>query len=80
MKVKVVQNKEQLEELYEKITHPPRASGTSLGNGRSKGGEAQRKICLDTETTSLNIIEAELVGISIYIDDENIYYINRLHK
>lgn len=80
LKVKLVQNKEQLDELYEKITHPPRASGTSLGNGRSKGGEAQRKICLDTETTSLNIIEAELVGISIYIDDENIYYINRLHK
>ncbi|PID87378.1 hypothetical protein CSB07_01665 [Candidatus Gracilibacteria bacterium] len=37
------------------------------------------KIVLDTETTSLNIIEANLVGISIYIDDENIYYINRLH-
>ncbi|MFK7780529.1 MAG: 5'-3' exonuclease H3TH domain-containing protein [Candidatus Gracilibacteria bacterium] len=38
------------------------------------------KISLDTETTSLKIIDAELVGVSIYIDDNNIYYINRLHK
>jgi DNA polymerase I-like protein with 3'-5' exonuclease and polymerase domains len=38
------------------------------------------EITLDTETTSLNIIDAELVWISIYIDDNNIFYINRLHK
>jgi DNA polymerase-1 len=37
------------------------------------------KITLDTETTSLNIIEAELVWVSIYLSDEDIYYINRLH-
>ncbi|NCO31449.1 hypothetical protein GW891_01120 [bacterium] len=33
----------------------------------------------DTETTSLDIMKAELVGISIYIDDKRIYYINRMH-
>ena len=38
------------------------------------------KIVLDTETTSLNIIEAELVWVSIYLDDKNIFYINRLHS
>ena len=37
-------------------------------------------IVLDTETTSINIIDAELTWISIYLDDENIYYINRLHS
>ena len=41
--------------------------------------EKQSEIVLDTETSSLNIMEAELVGVSIYIDDDNIYYINRLH-
>ncbi|MDD5770608.1 MAG: 5'-3' exonuclease H3TH domain-containing protein [Candidatus Gracilibacteria bacterium] len=39
-----------------------------------------KKIFFDTETTSLNIIEAELVGISIYLDDENIFYINHMHN
>ncbi len=39
-----------------------------------------KEIVLDTETTSLSIIEAELVWLSIYIDDQNIYYINRLHR
>lgn len=37
-------------------------------------------VVLDTETTSLDVIEAQLVWISIYIDDEKIYYINRLHE
>lgn len=37
------------------------------------------KISFDTETTSLDIMKAELVGISIYIDDKRIYYINRMH-
>jgi DNA polymerase I-like protein with 3'-5' exonuclease and polymerase domains len=40
----------------------------------------QSEIVLDTETSSLNIMEAELVWVSVYIDDENIYYINRLHN
>lgn len=40
----------------------------------------QDKIVLDTETTSLSIIDAQLVGISIYIDDKNTYYINRKHR
>jgi len=39
-----------------------------------------KKLSLDTETTSLNIIEARLVWVSIYLDDDNIFYINRLHK
>lgn len=64
LKVKLIQNKEQLDELYWKIT--------SLW--------WEKKICLDTETTSLDIIQAELVWVSIYIDDDNIYYVNRLHK
>lgn len=38
------------------------------------------EVVFDTETTSLNIIEAELVWLSIYLDDKHIYYINRLHK
>ncbi len=39
-----------------------------------------KKIVLDTETTSLSIMQAQLVWISLYLDDENIFYINRLHK
>ncbi len=39
-----------------------------------------KEISLDTETTALDIIEAELVWVSIYIDNENIFYINRLHN
>lgn len=38
------------------------------------------KVVMDTETTSLDIIEAQLVWVSIYLDDDNIYYINRLHN
>ena len=37
-------------------------------------------ISLDTETTSLNIMDAKLVWVSIYLDDKNIFYINRLHN
>lgn len=40
----------------------------------------ENKIVIDTETTSLDIIKAELVWISIYLDDNRIYYINRLHS
>ncbi len=39
-----------------------------------------KKIFFDTETTSLNVIEAQLVWVSIYLDDENIFYINHLHE
>ena len=38
------------------------------------------EIVLDTETTALDVFEAKLVGVSIYLDDDNIYYINRLHS
>ena len=37
------------------------------------------KIVLDTETTSLDVREAELVGISILCNENEIYYINVLH-
>lgn len=40
----------------------------------------KKEIVLDTETSSLNIIEADLIWISIYIDDAHIYYINRKHR
>ncbi len=39
-----------------------------------------KKIVLDTETTSLNTMIAKLVWISIYLDDDNIFYINRMHN
>ena len=38
------------------------------------------KIVFDTETTSLDIMKAKLVWISIYLDDDNIFYINRMHS
>ena len=38
------------------------------------------QITLDTETTGLNIMTAELVWISIYLNDDNIFYINRKHS
>jgi len=40
----------------------------------------QKEVIIDTETTSLNIIDANLVWISIYLNEQNIYYINRLHN
>ncbi len=38
-----------------------------------------KRVFFDTETTSLNIMEANLVGISLYLDEKNIFYINVLH-
>jgi DNA polymerase-1 len=38
------------------------------------------EIVFDTETTNLNTLIAEIVGVSIYLDDENIYYINHAHR
>jgi|SaaInlStandDraft_4_1057021.scaffolds.fasta_scaffold07775_1 DNA polymerase-1 len=61
LKVKIIQTKDSLDELYEKI-------------------KSYKKISLDTETTSLNIIDADLVWVSIYLDDDNIFYLNRLHN
>jgi len=40
---------------------------------------AHKKIVLDTETTALNPREALLVGISILVDEDNIFYINFRH-
>lgn len=38
------------------------------------------KLVLDTETTSLDIIKAELVWVSILLDEKNIFYINVAHN
>ncbi len=70
LKVKSITNNNELNELFNKIEKRVTTRVTPTDN----------KICLDTETTSLNIINAELVWISIYIDDKNIFYINRLHN
>jgi len=37
-------------------------------------------IVLDTETSSLNSIEADLIGVSILLDDDTIFYINHAHN
>ena len=39
-----------------------------------------REIVLDTETTNLKVQDAGLVWVSILLDEDNIYYINRLHS
>lgn len=39
-----------------------------------------KRVFFDTETTSLSIMEAQLVWVSLYLDDEHIYYLNVLHK
>ncbi|MDD5213325.1 MAG: 5'-3' exonuclease H3TH domain-containing protein [Candidatus Gracilibacteria bacterium] len=39
-----------------------------------------KEIVFDTETTNLNTLIAEIVGVSIYLDDANIYYINHAHR
>lgn len=39
-----------------------------------------KEVVLDTETTSLNTIDALIVWVSVYLDDENIYYINHAHN
>lgn len=39
-----------------------------------------KRVFFDTETTSLHIMQADLVGISLYLDDQNIFYINVLHE
>ncbi|MCD5375426.1 hypothetical protein LR010_03185 [Candidatus Gracilibacteria bacterium] len=39
-----------------------------------------KEIVIDTETTSLNVREAKLVGISILLNENKIYYINLMHR
>ncbi len=39
-----------------------------------------KRMVLDTETTSLNVREAELVWVSILLNENEIFYINRLHN
>ena len=38
------------------------------------------QLVLDTETTSLNSREAELCGVSILLPEDDIYYINLMHR
>lgn len=54
-------------------------NNSSLENLKSKI-KNYKKIFFNVETTSLNIFDAKLVWISIYLDDKNIFYINHLHK
>ena len=70
LKVKIIWDDEWLNELFEKIAPP---------SPPFKGGNID-KIVFDTETTSLDIIKAEIVWISIYLDEKNIFYINRMHR
>ncbi len=54
-------------------------SNTAELNDLTEKIQTSQTVVLDTETTSLDIIDADLVGVSIYLDDKNIFYINRLH-
>lgn len=63
--VKTISTDSELEKLQKQILWSNNWAGVELS--------------LDTETTSLEIIEAELLWVSIYLDDKNIYYINAGH-
>jgi len=80
LKVKIVDSDEKLEKLYNLIapSNPP-LKGEKNPLAPFSGGTIDT-IVLDTETTSLDIMKAKLVWVSIYINDSEIYYINRLHK
>jgi len=76
LNVKIVGDNEWLDNLKNLLYHS--SKGRNLSKDNSK--KCYDKIVLDTETTSLDIIKAELVWISILLDDENIYYINVSHR
>lgn len=40
----------------------------------------QHEVVLDTETTNISAHLAQLVWVSVLLDEKNIYYINRLHN
>jgi DNA polymerase-1 len=69
LKVQIIGDNEWLENL-KKLLDPEINSGWQKYN----------EIVLDTETTSLDIIKAELVWVSILLDEKNIYYINVWHN
>ncbi len=69
LKVQIIGDNEWLENL-QKLLDPEINSGWQKYN----------EIVLDTETTSLDIIKAELVWVSILLDEKNIYYINVAHN
>ena len=81
LKVKIIWDDKWLDELFKKITSKsiPSPLHFEVLPLTSKE-EIKGRIVLDTETTSLNVIKAELVWISIYLDDDNIFYINKLHN
>lgn len=95
LQVQIVGDKEGLENLMRVMNNPLESSFTSKGGSNTppahsslppqlRGIEGEltwgRKVVIDTETTSLDVFEAQLVGVSVYIDDDHIYYINRLHN
>jgi len=49
-------------------------------NNLEKKIYTKKEIVFDTETTSLNVREAKLVWMSILLDENNIFYINFLHR
>lgn len=75
LKVQVVWDDEWLLELKNILYHSV-IDSESLNSKKPLYSE----IVLDTETTSLNIIEAEIVWVSILLDENHIYYINVWHN
>ncbi len=69
LKVQIIGDSEWLEKLKNLIN--PKINS---------GWQGYNKIVLDTETTSLDIMKAELVWVSILLDEDNIYYINVAHN
>jgi DNA polymerase I-like protein with 3'-5' exonuclease and polymerase domains len=73
--VQIIGDNEWLENIKKLLCHSELDS-ESLKSNKS----LYNKIVLDTETTSLDIIKAELIWISILLDEKNIYYINVWHN
>ena len=80
LEVEIIDNDEKLEKLFEKIKGQTQGTAPTENSRGEPCVHPENKIILDTETTSLQIEKAELVWISIYLDDKNIFYINRLHS
>ena len=91
LKVNIIWNDIWLDELFELIKcrgapcgYPDNKINDNKIIGYPQGAPLREydknTIVLDTETSSLNIMEADLVWISIYLDDKNIFYINRMHN
>lgn len=78
----LLQEKEISKENWEKVGKKVYIIGDEvwLKQLENKIYENHKEIVIDTETTSLNVREAQLVWISILLDENNIFYINFLHR